>query len=496
VRDLLRDLMDSAAGRADYADVRHVTLRTEAIAMRNVELDELDAHDEEGFGVRVRLGGGWGFAAARGSDRAAAEEALARALALAQSQPGGLGQRRDAGRRLTREPAAHGNYVSPTATEPFAVSLDDKLALLADADSALRAEPRVTVAFAALRSTEGALYEQRLTECGAGIQATAVRGDDAQTRSYPASHSGHVAQAGWEHVLALDLAANAPRVAEQAAALLDGDGDHSRRDAARGDRQLPLGRRGRAGAVGPDRPRGHPAGLPVEPRERRGDRPRALRRLRARRGIRPPADRPDDQRQPRPRRRRVASRLVHRLRQGRARAGSAGLPRLRAGALPRRAGGSGVIDALETARRALERAGRDALVTVTDERSTVLRFARSRPTQATSVDDLTVEIAVLRDGHVGRAATNRIDGDALADCARAARLAAEAAAQAAGQGHYPGFPGAAPPRVHDGFDAETARLDPRSRRGLWIPPRSPSGRRRRRRSGASRPRSSPATTPS
>ena len=224
MRELLSDLMDAASGLADYADVRHVRLREEAIAMRNGELDELDARDEEGFGVRVRLGGGWGFAAARGSDRAAAEEALARALAIAAAQPHRGGQ------PLTREPPAHGSYVSPAATDPFSVSLDDKLTLLAEADAALRREPRVKVALAQLQSrleqkvfasTDGALCEQRLTECGGGIEATAVRGDDAQTSSYPASHGGSVAQAGWEHVLALDLAGHAPGVAEQAAALLD-----------------------------------------------------------------------------------------------------------------------------------------------------------------------------------------------------------------------------------------------------------------------------------
>jgi TldD protein len=224
VRDLLRDLMDSASTRADYADVRHVRLREEAIAMRNGELDELDARDEEGFGVRVQLGGGWGFAAARGSDRAAAEEALSRALAIAKGQPRGDSQ------PLTPEPPARGSYVSPVETDPFSVSLEDKLALLAQADDALREERTVTVALAQLQSrleeklfasTEGASCEQRLTECGGGIEATAVRDDDAQTRSYPASHGGSVAQAGWEHVLALGLATEAPRIAEEAAALLD-----------------------------------------------------------------------------------------------------------------------------------------------------------------------------------------------------------------------------------------------------------------------------------
>ncbi|HEX2070911.1 MAG TPA: TldD/PmbA family protein [Thermoleophilaceae bacterium] len=117
-------------------------------------------------------------------------------------------------------------------------------------------------------------------------------------------------------------------------------------------------------------------------------------------------------------------------------------------------------DALDTARRALAKARGEALVTVARERSATLRFASSRPTQATSIDDLTVEIAVVRGGHVGRATTNRVGDDALADCGRAAALAAEAAADSAGEGHYRGFPEPAPVRAHDGFDAKTAALDP------------------------------------
>ncbi len=115
----------------------------------------------------------------------------------------------------------------------------------------------------------------------------------------------------------------------------------------------------------------------------------------------------------------------------------------------------------EVAARAREAAGDEhALATVTRERSLALRFARSRPTQSTSVDDLTVEVAVVRDGHVGRAATNDVGPDALRRCADAAVRAAETAAGQAGPGSYPGFPEPAGLRAHHGHDPETARLDP------------------------------------
>src|SRR4051812_6884849 len=124
--------------------------------------------------------------------------------------------------------------------------------------------------------------------------------------------------------------------------------------------------------------------------------------------------------------------------------------------------GSGPMSAVELVERALScvRTGDGALATVAAERSLLLRFARSRPTQATAVDDATISITVLCDGHVGSAATNREDEESLTACARAAEAAAESAARTRGSGSYPGFPSPAPAKPHDGFDAATAELDP------------------------------------
>jgi TldD protein len=224
MRDLLTDLMESAARRADYADARWVRSARERLATRGGRLAEVERREEEGIGVRVRVGGSWGFAASRGSERAGAADALRRALALAEAQGDGA-----APAALAPAPPARGTHEAGTGRDPFAVPLEEKLDLLLTADEALRAEPRVRVSRASLlafrdekvfASTEGALFEQRTTECGGGIAAIAVDGEETQVRSYPASHDGGVAQAGWEHVLELDLAGHAPRVAEEAAALL------------------------------------------------------------------------------------------------------------------------------------------------------------------------------------------------------------------------------------------------------------------------------------
>ena len=216
--------MDSAAAHADYADVRLVSTRWERLSTRNGALDAMTSTESAGIGVRVRVRGSWGFAASRGTERAGAEAALERALAVAAAQPAAPGAA-----PLAPEPPAGGSWASPAERDPFAVSLEDKLAVLLAADAALRGEAGVTLTLAHFQalalvklfaSTEGAMCEQRLTECGGGLTAVAVDGAESQVRSHPASHGGHVAQAGYEHFLALDLPGAAPRVAAEAVELL------------------------------------------------------------------------------------------------------------------------------------------------------------------------------------------------------------------------------------------------------------------------------------
>jgi len=105
-----------------------------------------------------------------------------------------------------------------------------------------------------------------------------------------------------------------------------------------------------------------------------------------------------------------------------------------------------------------------AQVNVTRERSLASRFARSMPTQATAVDDTTVEVLCLLDGHTGTASTNRTDIAALAEVAERARRIAAASART-GRGRHPDLPGPESPSADSagpfhGHDQATAELDP------------------------------------
>jgi TldD protein len=224
VLDLLTDLLAVVPSRVGLAEARWVRDTTEEIGVRSGRVDDISQHTSEGLGIRVRIGGAWGFAATRDVDADAAREALARAIAIAEAQP------RGADRPLTPALAAIGHWRSPREQDPFEVSLEDNLALLFAAEQAVReADGRIAVSAAqvsarrsesALVTTDGVAVTQDAVQCGGGLLAVAVDGDEAQTRSYPTSHGGLISAAGWEHVLALDLEGNAARVGSEAAELL------------------------------------------------------------------------------------------------------------------------------------------------------------------------------------------------------------------------------------------------------------------------------------
>jgi TldD protein len=210
---------------ASYADARVLTRRSQRVATKNGRVDSLTDVETEGVGVRVLVGGAWGFACDRRLSEEGAREAARRAHSFAQAASG----RNE--RKLTPLEPVRGEYRSPVQTDPFSVSLEDKVAFCLRVEKELE-HPDVKIRQAFVRaqeerrvfaSSEGAVVEQEFVECGGGVDAIATTENGYQIRSYPSAHSGSSAQAGWEFVEGLGLEREAPRVAEQAAALLRAD---------------------------------------------------------------------------------------------------------------------------------------------------------------------------------------------------------------------------------------------------------------------------------
>jgi TldD protein len=226
VRALCDAAVDAALGAgASYADARAVSTRRQHVVTKNGNVDDLSDSESEGIGVRVLVGGAWGFAADRRLDESGARDAALRATAFAQAAPGGHD------RSLAPVEPQSGEYRTQVERDPFDVPISSKIDLCLRAEEGMRHE-NVKVTSAMVRaqrehkvlvSSEGSAVEQVLVECGGGIDAYAVADGLLQTRSYPSQHSGVSGQGGWEFVERLGLDREAPRVGEQVAALLKAD---------------------------------------------------------------------------------------------------------------------------------------------------------------------------------------------------------------------------------------------------------------------------------
>jgi TldD protein len=214
----------SAAG-ASYADVRVVDSTHEELQVASGLVEAVDRSDSFGVGVRAICEGAWGFASSRTVTTAEAQKVARQAVAIAKASAMVAGAPVD----LAPAEPSQGTWNGPCAKDPFAIPLEEKIALLVAIDEELRRQPAVSITKTQLGfyrerkwfgSTEGARTEQSWVESGAGMTAYAVADGEVVSRSYPNSHGGGWEQAGWEYIERLDLLGNAPRVAEQAAQLL------------------------------------------------------------------------------------------------------------------------------------------------------------------------------------------------------------------------------------------------------------------------------------
>ena len=226
MRDLCATAVDTAVGAgAEYADARAVVRRSQQVSTKNGRVEQLIDVESEGIGVRVLVAGAWGFACDRRLSADGAREAALRACAFAKAA-GGRSKR-----ALAPVEAQHGTYRTELDRDPFSVSLADKVALCLRADEALdgadiivrQAAVRALREHKLLLSSEGTDVEQETIECGGGIDCAASGDGLFQLRSYPSATVGATEQGGWEFVEQLGLEREAPRVAEQASALLRAD---------------------------------------------------------------------------------------------------------------------------------------------------------------------------------------------------------------------------------------------------------------------------------
>ncbi len=212
--------------RVRYAEVRFVAERGEKLRVRDGRPEQVTSSRTRGVGIRVLGARTWGFACTASLDEGALRAAAERATAIAEA----ASKTAKVATPFPERGAERGSYETPLAIDPFAVSLEEKLAALeAPVRILLSGGDPVTSAEAwmdwsriekLLLTTEGTEVEQRFTYGAVGFQAFARSGDVAQKRSYPTWQGSEGFQGGFERVAELDLAGAAPRLREELVELL------------------------------------------------------------------------------------------------------------------------------------------------------------------------------------------------------------------------------------------------------------------------------------
>ncbi len=226
MKQWMEDILGSARLRGvDYADIRTVRHQFEEIEVKNGKVEALTRDEDLGFGIRLLCQGSWGFACSSKVAKSEMESVLGRALKIARASS------KVRAREIRFSPILPtvDRYKTHYATDPFQVSTDRKLNLLLGAEEILRKNKKVRISEAFMdcfktektfASTEGSYIEQEIVECGAGISATAIEGEEVQVRSYPNSFRGNFGTRGFEWIEKLGLQDHASRVAEEAEQLL------------------------------------------------------------------------------------------------------------------------------------------------------------------------------------------------------------------------------------------------------------------------------------
>ena len=226
MKDLVAVALDTASQKgATYADIRFVTDHSRNVSVKNGKVEGLSNSESQGFGVRVIVGGAWGFSSSSLVNRAEVERVTTEAVAIARASASVFRQPVQLGQPLSIQ----ASFATPVEIDNFSVSLDDQIKLLLEADAEMRRVNGIRIASGFITtiktsklfaSSEGSYIEQELSECGAGLETYAVSEGGVQRRSYPNSVGGGWETGGYEYLSKIDLVGQAGVIAQQAVQLL------------------------------------------------------------------------------------------------------------------------------------------------------------------------------------------------------------------------------------------------------------------------------------
>ena len=225
MKDLGALALDAATSQGTtYADVRVMDIRQRYLSVKNGETAQVRESESLGMGVRVIVDGAWGFASTDDLSRQGILAAALKAVEIARASA--LAKKQDV--QLVPETKVVDQWEGPCRIDPFLIPVSSCLDLMLKVDAELRKVKNITHSEVAMDfhhidqlflSSIGSEIRQIKNQTGTGLVATSFAENEIQRRSYPNSFGGQYQTKGYELVEEVDLLGNAPRIAEEAAAL-------------------------------------------------------------------------------------------------------------------------------------------------------------------------------------------------------------------------------------------------------------------------------------
>ena len=221
-KELAMRALDAAkSAGAEYSDVRISQNRSQAIQAREHRVQSLSDSETFGFGVRVLVNGAWGFAASRDLSPDEMVRVARQAVAQAQANRAAL-ERPVVLAPVT--PTANGTWRGPAEIDPFDVPIEEKVALLLDANAAaLKVSGAKFVSSGmfflreekTLATSDGTYVVQTIFRSQPQMTVTAVSHDFSDFQSRQSNDIQPMGR-GYEHVRDAKLVDNATRWATEA----------------------------------------------------------------------------------------------------------------------------------------------------------------------------------------------------------------------------------------------------------------------------------------
>jgi TldD protein len=218
-------LEEALSSGAEYVDCRYVEIDSESLSFSDGSPESVSRSTDRGIGVRVIANGAWGFFGSSVLTEKEAARAARKAVEIARASAS-LNEKPV---RLAPVDSYEDIYVSNFETDPFEISLNEKIQYLENLDALMAENDQVNTrnshvdfrrTSSYFASSAGSKIHQTIIQTGAGIEFGVRKSRrEFATRSFP-QNGGQYESRGYELLSEIEFEKEIPRLTDEVLALL------------------------------------------------------------------------------------------------------------------------------------------------------------------------------------------------------------------------------------------------------------------------------------